>query len=383
MKTIYLDNAATTFPKPVEVTQAVYECIQEYAVNPYRGNNHLVRRANSAINACRESLSKEFGVPADHVSIVPSATYGLNFILKGYQLRPGANVYSSGFEHNAVARCLHDLVKFRAIRWNQLPISSGMELDESRLIREFQIHPPDMVVLTHASNVTGDLLPVSRVAYLTHQFGGVVLLDAAQTAGVHTPSSNDVDFDFAAFSSHKGLYGIPGAGGLIIRRHVDKITPLISGGTGTYSEHLSMPDVLPNKFEPGTLNLPATVSMLAGLEWLLKTGKEVVREKVRTLTEKLVCGLRSIPSVRVYGHADGVQNVGIVSFRLDTHSVQEISSYLDTNGVCVRPGLHCAPLAHQTLKTYPHGTVRVSIGYFNCDEDIERLLELVEEMTKY
>lgn len=383
MKPIYLDNAATTFPKPQTVVQAVMECLTHYAVSPLRGSGDQVDIANKALDDCRVALAEEFCVSPNQVVYAPSATYAINLVLKGFPFSHGDIVYSSPFEHNAVARCLHFLQNAGLIRWRLLPIDSDGHVDELAVVRQFSVAPPRLVVISHASNVTGDLLPVDAIVRLTHQFGGLILLDAAQTVGLYTPSINTIEFDFAAFSSHKGLYGIQGAGGLVIRHpKSDVLTPLVHGGTGTQSEQLDMPDESPERFEAGTHNLPAIVSMHEGLKWIVKTGKAAIREKVRSLCDYLEDLLLDIPGVRIHGRRCTEGNVGIVSFDVDGILPQELAVYLSSRKISIRAGLHCAPLAHRTLGTLPYGTIRVSPGFFNEQAEIEEFVCAVREYVR-
>jgi len=380
MMSVYLDNAATTFPKPQAVIEAVVQCVSNYAVSPLRGSGGLIDRANRALDDCRDALAREFCVGSHQVVFAPSATYAINMVLRGFPFNPGDAVYSSPFEHNSVSRCLHFLQTTGVIRWKMIPMDSQGHVDELSLLRQFSLDPPAMVVIAHASNVTGDILPVELIASLTHRFGGLVLLDAAQTVGLNTPSSAAVDFDFAAFSSHKGLYGIQGAGGLVIRTsQPDVLRPLVYGGTGTHSEDLDMPSEIPERYEVGTHSLPAIVSMHEGLKWILATGKSAIRERITSLSVYLEEQLLSIPGVRVHGRKRAGMNVGIVSFEIDGATPQEVAMYLSGQQICVRAGLHCAPLAHKTLGTLPHGTVRVSPGFFNSEDDIAELVRLVRE----
>jgi cysteine desulfurase/selenocysteine lyase len=383
MKPIYLDNGATTFPKPQAVIQAVTECITSYAVNPLRGTSGLIDIANKALDDCRVALAEEFSVSPNQVIYTPSATYAINLVLKGFPFNYGDVVYSSPLEHNAVSRCLHFLQITGRIRWNLLPIDSHGCVKEFDLVRQFSIAPPALVVVSHASNVTGDILPVDVIARVAHQFGGLVLLDAAQTVGLHTPSTRAIEFDFAAFSSHKGLYGIQGAGGLVIKHpQADILTPLAHGGTGTYSEQLDMPGEAPDRFEAGTHSLPAIVSMHAGLKWILKTGKSAVRAKISSLCDYLETELLTIPGIRIHGRKRTEMNVGMISFQVDGFSPQEVALYLSNKKISVRAGLHCAPLAHKALGTLPYGTIRVSPGFFNEQDEIEEFVRVVREYVE-
>jgi cysteine desulfurase family protein len=382
MGAIYLDNAATTFPKPPQVTAAVDRCLVEYAVSPYRGTHSLSETATCYLEACRATLAGELVVQPSQVVFVPSATYGINTVLQGLPLKPGQVTYTSPFEHNAVARCLKYLTLAKKVRWRFLPMDRSGILDLEATRALFESDPPSVVALTHACNVTGDLLPIAVVTDLTHEYGGCVLIDAAQTVGILTPDHSALDYDFLAFSSHKGLYGIPGSGGLVIGNPSLTIDPLVYGGTGTASEDLLMPTGLPDRFEAGTHNLPSIVSMLAGVQWLAEVGKETVKDRINCLTSQLLVQLSELHEVQVYGHGQGICNTGIVSFTVLGYAPQEVAQFLSSRGVCVRSGLHCAPVAHGTLGTLPRGTVRVSPGFFNTEEEIIALVDGVSALVR-
>lgn len=377
MRTIYLDNAATTFPKPSSVVEAVTDCITRYGVAPRRGIHSLAREAEEALQSTAEELKRRVGAELGTVVFVPSATYALNVIMQGMDLGLGDCIAISPFEHNAVARCAEWLRAQRGVQWLLLPIKSDGTLDVDAFVRQLGRYRPKLVVITHASNVNGRLMPVVDCTRIAHQFGAKVLIDGAQTVGAYDSDFKHCDYDYLAFSSHKGLYGISGAGGLVIRRGEDTLQPLVHGGTGSASELLTMPDELPDRLQAGTLPLPSIVSMKAGSEWISQVGETRIRQHVQSICRTLMSGLVSIPSVKL---VDGCSSdgVGIVSFTSDMYTPQEISMILDASGICTRAGLHCAPLAHRTLGTLPRGTVRVSISYFNTEEDAHSLLAALD-----
>ncbi|MBS4029849.1 MAG: aminotransferase class V-fold PLP-dependent enzyme [Clostridiales bacterium] len=374
---IYLDNAATTFPKPEGVTKAVTDCLSNYAANPGRGRNPLVKRANEQLELTRLTLARFLGAKPEQLIFVPSATYAINIVMQGISLIYGDTLYMSPFEHNAVVRCADHLNKSHSVRVETLPLAKDGTFDEEETRRWFASAPPKLVVITHASNVTGDILPIQDIINLTHEYGGKVLIDAAQTVGIHTPLLDGCNYDFLAFSSHKGLYGMPGSGGLVIKDHTEVLQPLIYGGTGINSEDVLMPLALPERFESGTHSLPSIISMLAGVQWLEATGLDIVRTRVSKLTQQLLNGLSSL-NISVVGHDSIHGNTGVVSFIISDVGPQEINALLDEYGFCIRSGLHCAPFAHQRLGTFPNGTVRISPAYFNTEDDINSLLNAVE-----
>jgi len=376
MKTIYLDNAATTFPKPPEVIKAVTDCLNNYAVNPQRGRNSLVERATAQMDVARTRLAGLFGASAGQLVFVPSATYGINLVMQGCHLKRGDTIYVSPFEHNAVVRCAEHLRDSKGIQWRLLPIDRDLSLDSDKMCRAFEFDRPSLVVVTHASNVTGDFLPIKAIIDASHRYGAKVLVDAAQTVGCYTPTLPEHNYDYLTFSSHKGLYGMPGAGGVIIRNPAQELSPLVFGGTGIRSEEIAMPTSLPDRFEAGTAPLPAILSMLAGAEWLGSIGLEDISKRQTHLRKLLVSGLHEIYGVTVHG-SNTADNIGTVAFTSNIYSPQELNVLLDDKGICVRSGLHCAPLAHQTLGTFSLGVVRVSFSWFNVAEDINTLLRVL------
>ncbi len=377
---IYLDNAATTFPKPKIVTQAVNDCLCNYAANPKRGTSPLVKVANEQLELARTALAKHLGCATEQLIFVPSATFGINQVIQGYPLRAGDNIYLSPFEHNAVARSAEFLREMKGVEVRPLPMDRACNLDIEETHRWFSAKPPRLVAITHASNVTGDILPIERVIELAHKHGGKVLIDGAQTVGVYTPRLDEYDYDFLAFSSHKGLYGIPGAGGLVIKSGGLELMPIVFGGTGINSEELTMPDSAPERFEAGTHSLPAIVSMRAGLEWLQGVGFETVRSRAAGLCEELIAELEVLPGARVVGRQSPHGNTGVVSLVFDWVTPQEVGAMLDSEGISVRAGLHCAPLAHTAFGTMPNGTVRISPSYFSAREDLAKLLATLMNM---
>lgn len=377
MKASYLDNAATTFPKPAHVAQAVDDCLRNYAANPRRGSNPLVRLANEQLDLTRESMARHLGCGIEQLVFVPSATYGINLAMRGCSLRRGDTIYLSPFEHNAVARSAEFLRLNEGVEVRELPMDKFCNLDVAETRRWFGAKPPSLVAVTHASNVTGDILPLKRIIELTHEFGGRVLVDGAQTVGLHTPPMNEYQYDFLAFSSHKGLYGIPGSGGLVIRGAGRELTPLVFGGTGSYSEGVAMPEAMPDRLEAGTHSLPAIVSMRAGLEWLESISVERISLHVTRLCDEFAEALDKQFGAHVIGRRSLHGNTGVVSFTMDWLSPQEIASVLDKQGISVRAGLHCSPKAHSKLGTLPHGTVRVSPSYFTTREEVDALLQVV------
>lgn len=379
MDFIYFDNAATTFPKPRHVIKTVTECMNKFAVNPRRGFNPLVKNANNNLELTRSRLSNLFGINKNQLVFVPSATYAINIVIQGMDVSPSETVYISPFEHNAVLRSVSHIQKEKKVNVKVLPIDNNYHLNIEKTQMLFAAYPPRLVTVTHASNVTGDILPIKDIIDITHSFGGKVLIDAAQTVGIYTPKLKKYNYDFLAFSSHKGLYGIPGSGGLIIKDIDELPAPIIFGGTGINSEDKNMPDSVPERYESGTLPLPSIISMLAGIEWIEKTGIEKIRKKINSLKKSILKGLSNI-GVKIYGHTSPHGNIGIVSFNIMGYDPQDIDNILDEHKICIRSGLHCAPLAHKNIGSFPNGTIRVSPAYFNTEKDIKIFLDVIKQL---
>lgn len=379
MQTIYLDNAATTFPKPPEVIKAVTDCLNNYAVNPRRGHNALVQQANNCIEGARVSLATLFSARPDQLVFVPSATFGINLVMQGVSLKRGDCIYVSPFEHNAVVRCAEHLTRTRGVEWRQMPLDRELNLDVEEMRRSFEYNPPSLVVVTHASNVTGDILPIKPIVDVSHRYGAKVLVDAAQTAGCYSPSLTEYDYDYLTFSSHKGLYGIPGAGGVVIKNPQQELIPILYGGTGVSSEDIEMPRTGVERFEAGTAPLPAIVSMAAGVQWLQAVGMDRIRAKNDSLRSLLVSMLQDMPGVEIH-KSSMAANVGTIAFATSMYTPQELNMALDLKGICVRSGLHCAPLAHKALGTFPQGSVRVSFSWFSEEGQVRSLVALLHEL---
>ena len=380
MDVTYLDNAATTFPKPQAVKEAVARCLDGWIVDPGRGSHRVSTMSSEEINTSREVLASHLGICVDRLSFVPSATFGINTVMQGYILPNNRALYVSPYEHNAVARCAERLKATRGIEYHKLPIHPINLVDLKQMESQFRKVPPGLVVVTHACNVTGDLLPVKEIIEIAHRYDGKVLVDGAQTVGLHTPNHSAYEYDFLAFSSHKALFGIPGSGGLVILGQQDEVMPLVYGGTGTESRNMVMP-TSSKRFEAGTHAVPAIVSMLAGIEWIETMGTETINQKTADLCSMLIEGLRLFqPGVRLIGRTSPFGNIGIVSFTIIGVSPQEAGMVLDAKGICVRTGLHCAPWAHECFGTLPHGTIRVSPSFFSSEADIDSLLETIGDL---
>jgi cysteine desulfurase / selenocysteine lyase len=380
---IYLDNAATSWPKPPEVVRAMTDVLERAGGNPGRSGHRLSIAAARVIYDTREEISQFFGL-SDPLRVIftANATHAINLALVGL-LKPGDHVVTSSMEHNAVMRPLRSLEK-QGVRLSIVPCASDGSLDV-RAVAGVVTSDTRLVVLAHASNVVGTLLPIAEVAVIAHQAGALLLVDAAQTAGVIPIDMTATGIDLLAFTGHKELQGPPGIGGLLIADRIDvaQIKPLICGGTGSRSESEEQPDELPDKFESGTANLAGIAGLGAGLRWLKRRGIEETLSHLKALTRALIEGLSSLPEVKVYGTLDPDRSVAVVSFTVTGRRVSEIGFRLDEDySILSRVGLHCAPAAHKTIGSFPEGTVRLAPGVFTMMEDIQQAIQAIGRVVR-
>lgn len=379
---IYLDNAATSWPKLPQVLKAMTDVLERAGGNPGRSGHLLSVEAARVMYDAREDIARFFnsGDPL-RVVFTNNATHAINLAIRGL-VKPGDHVVTSSIEHNAVMRPLRSLEK-EGVHLTVVPCA----LDGSLSVRDVAdvVSPHTrLVVLTHASNVVGTLLPVAEVARIAHESGALLLVDAAQTAGVIPIDVPAMGIDLLAFTGHKELQGPPGIGGLVIADTVDvsQIQPLIRGGTGSQSELEEQPDYLPDKFESGTSNLVGIAGLHAGLRWLKDRGIETIWAYLKGLTQALIDGLSELRGVKVYGPLDPNRSVAIVSFTIAGRLVSDIGLSLDEEyGILSRVGLHCAPAAHKTIGTFPEGTVRLAPGVFTTTKDILETVEAIRRVV--
>lgn len=377
---IYLDNAATTWPKPQQVVAALEEALVHKGGNAGRGGHGAAMQMARLIHQTREDLCVLFGTdnPAQ-VVFTQNATHALNQALFGL-LQPGDHVITSSIEHNAVARPLWAL-KQRGVEVSEVPGISGGEFDLIAYDKLFRSNTK-LVVTLHASNVTGTLLPVKAIGEIAHEHGAYYLLDAAQTAGVFPIELSRLAVDLLAFPGHKGLLGPQGTGGLILKQEI-RLEPLIYGGTGSLSEEDRQPEFLPDALESGTLNGVGIAGLGAGVRYLLSEGVDKIRVREQALCRKLWNGLREIPGVKLYGSDLVERRSPIVAFNIGELDSVEVSYILEEKaGIIARAGLHCAAHAHRMLGTLNQGVVRFSPSHFTSDEEIETTLQAVRGITE-
>ncbi len=380
---IYFDNAATSWPKPARVIEAMSHFMTEVGANPGRSAHRLSIEAGRIIYETREALARLFNID-DPLRIVfgLNATEALNLALRGI-LRPGDHVVTSSMEHNSVMRPLRALQDQGVVQITVVPCSSEGFLDPADLEAALGPHTR-MIALNHASNVVGSLLAVPEAGEIARAHGVLLLVDVAQTAGAYSLDMKAMRIDLLAFTGHKALFGPQGTGGLCIGERVeaDDLQPLKRGGTGSRSEREEQPTFLPDKCESGTPNTVGLAGLRAGVEFVLEHGVEDIRVREVELTRRLIEGLLDMPGVIVYGGRDCEMQTATVSFNVEGLAPSEVGLRLDEEyGIMSRVGLHCAPAAHRTIGTFPIGTVRFGLSYFSTVEEVDVALMAVREMA--
>ncbi len=377
--TIYLDNAATSFPKTETVYRAVDAALRNFGASPGRGSHHLALAAGRIAFETREALAGFFGIAdATRIVFTASATEAINFALFGL-LQPGDRVVTSTMEHNSVTRPLRALQE-RGVTVVKVAADARGFVDPAG-IRRACAEKTRMVVLSHCSNVTGTIQPIEEIGPWCRRAGILLLVDAAQSAGWLPIHVDSLGIDLLAASGHKGLLGPQGTGFLYLRPGLSP-TPLIYGGSGENSQSDLPPDDLPARLESGTLNTPGLAGLKAGVDFIQDEGLARIRRRESELTLQLVRGLQRLPGVRLYGPGDSPLQGPALSFTVDERDPAEIGFLLDRDhGICTRVGLHCAPDAHRTIGTFPRGTVRVSPGCFTTEAEIELLLAAVAALA--
>lgn len=382
MKNLYLDNASTTFPKPEPMAAAMYEYMTQAGSNINRGCYNNAYATEELVFETRQLLCDLFnGSNCQNVVFTKNITESLNIILKGF-LKAGDHVLVSSMEHNAVMRPLVQLEK-QGVSFTRIPCTTDGSLcidTLSPLIRP----ETKAIVMTHGSNVCGTLLPLQEVGDFCQEHGLKFFVDCAQTAGVWPIDMQKMHIDALAFTGHKGLLGPQGIGGFILNDAlVPQIDPLLSGGTGSISHTEEIPEFMPDRFEPGTMNLPGIIGLRASLLWLNETGIDHIRQHELTLTEHFIKGLQQLNAtaqvIRIIGKQSTEGRTGVVSIQTLDHDISEIACALDEDfHIMTRVGLHCAPSAHKTLQTYPTGTIRFSFGWWNTMEDVDTALNALQ-----
>lgn len=376
----YFDNAATTFPKPEIVYKSTMEAMSEYGANPGRSGHKLALKINREIYNTRESLANLFHIK-DPMNLIFTfnGTESLNIGIKGF-LKAGDHVVTTSMEHNSV---------LRPIKYLQ---GHGVEstIVEADILG--RINPEDikkaiksntkLIITTHISNLTGTIMPIKEIGKIAKDSGIIYMVDAAQSAGVYPIDVNTMNIDILGFPGHKGLLGPQGTGGLYIREDLN-VDEVFQGGTGSISESLEQPSISPDRYESGTPNGPGIIGLGAGIKYIESQGMENIRRHEEKLTQYFIEELKKIKGVKLYGPCDIKQQGPVVSLNIKDYDSSEIAYILDEQyDIMVRPGLHCAPLAHKTIGTFDQGAVRFSFSPFNTLDEIEYGIRSIREIVK-
>lgn len=380
---IYLDNAATSYPKPKEVGQAMLYFLEKVGASPGRSGHRLSIEAGRMLYQTRESLAELFNVD-DPLRIIftLNVTEALNLVLKGL-LQPGDQVITSSMEHNSVMRPLRDLEK-KGIGVKVVSCSPKGLLEPQDIEKSINKNTR-LIVLNHGSNVVGTLLPIIEVGEIARKNDILFLVDAAQTAGCYPLDIKRDNIDLLAFTGHKALFGPPGTGGLVIgeRVEVKKLNPLKTGGTGSRSEFEEQPGFLPDIYESGTPNTVGLSGLNEGVRFILKEGINKIRQHELDLYQKLISGLKEIPKVILYGEEKVEKRVAVISFNIKQQLPSEVGLRLDEEySIMCRVGLHCSPASHKTIGTFPTGTIRFSLGWFNTFKEIDQAIIAIKNLAK-
>ena len=381
MRRIYFDNGATSFPKAPGVADAMKYYIDHVGVSVNRGVYGSSLFAEETVLETREALCRLFNFPdSSHVIFTLNITYALNMLLKG-MLQPGDHCIVSSMEHNAVMRPLTQLTK-QGVTFTRVQADSKGFLNPDDVKAAIRSNTR-AVVMTHASNVCGTILPLKGIGRICREHGILFVMDSAQTAGALPIDFADLHLDALAFTGHKSLLGPPGVGGFLLSDVLAKtMEPLISGGTGSLSDSEEVPPFLPDKFEAGTPNIPGIFGLHAALQHLEKEGVDKLHAQAMMLTGQFLEGVHAIKGFKVIGAAGTNGRTSVVSLDFPGGDNAEIAHALDKQyGIMTRSGMHCAPSAHQTLGTFPHGTVRFSFSHSNTKEEIHCALEALERLA--
>ncbi|MCD4819776.1 MAG: aminotransferase class V-fold PLP-dependent enzyme [Candidatus Cloacimonetes bacterium] len=383
---IYFDNAATSFPKPECVTEAVIHYMTKIGANPGRSGHRMAIEAGQIVFKTRKSMTALFKLKNPmRVIFTINATEALNIAIKGV-LQKGDHVITSSMEHNSTIRPLHELEREKVITLSIIQTDKTGILNPDEIRKSITIKTK-VVVINHASNVLGSIQPIREIGKICKENGVIFIVDCAQTAGVVPIDINLNNIDILAFAGHKGLYGPTGTGGMVIADGFDfnKIKPLKYGGTGSLSDKIDQPNFLPDRFESGTLNVAGLSGLLAGSEYIQnKTGgiEAIFSNKNKLLNYFIKQAERNIQDFISYSSLN-VPSIGVVAFKLSNISISETAQFLsDKYGIMCRQGLHCSPLAHQTIGTFPEGTLRFGFSIFNTKEEIDNSVYALKSISE-
>lgn len=378
---IYLDNAATTFPKPRIVLEQMVKHYQQIGVSPGRGSYDLATEAETFIHQSRVKLARFFGAPdPERIIFTANATDGLNLAISGL-VQPGDHVITTRLEHNSVLRPLYHLERQQKIACSLIPFNSQGFINPADITAA--IRPETrLVIVTHASNVIGSVQPIAEIGTICAEHGILLLVDASQSAGQIEVNMKAMKASVIAFTGHKSLYGPTGIGGLVVHPDVN-IQPTRFGGTGIESESLVHSKRYPHRLEAGTLNFMGIIGLTLGIDYLLREDMGSKHKEEMRLMDRLITGLSEIAGIELYGGTDLTNRMPLLTVNLQGVAPEDIGAILDADfNIAVRVGLHCAPLVHETLGTAQRGAVRLSLGHFNTAMDIDRAIEAMALIAK-
>ena len=377
---IYFDNAATTFPKPEIVYEKTMEAMREYGANPGRGGHKMALKANRGIFETRNTIAKLFNIGNPmRVIFTASCTESLNLAIKGV-LEEGDHVITTSIEHNSVLRPITHLEK-SGVENTIVNANSKGEVDPADIEAAIKENTK-LIVTTHISNLIGSIVPIEEIGEIAKKHNILYLVDAAQSAGVYHIDVEKVGIDMLAFPGHKGLLGPQGTGGLYIKEGLE-LSEILQGGTGSASESLVQPEILPDRYEAGTHNGAGIIGLRTGVEYILDRGTEDIRAYEEKLTNHFLDGIKDIEELEIYGPLDTRKQAAVVALNFKGIDSSEIAFILDEKyDIAVRSGLHCAPLAHKTIGSLDQGAVRFSFGIFNTIEEVDKGIKALREISE-
>lgn len=371
---IYLDNAATTFPKPRSVTEAVRECMINKGGNPGRGSHKLSRNAAELVYDTREAAAKLFDAEAENVVFTMNATQALNCAIKGLA-RPGCHILIDNYSHNAVYRPVIALAKAGVCTFDIYDASGNTETTIADISKKLR-NNTSIVVATHQSNICSKVLPIKEIGEYCKKRGIHFVVDGSQSAGHIKISVKDMHISALCLPGHKGLFGPMGVG-LLVSGDGVKYRTIIEGGAGVASLDAYMPDDLPERLEAGTLPLPAVSGLLAGIRFVSEAGEENIHTYEKMLTSIIEREAPALGRMKIYGECGG----SVISFNVDGYTPSQVGEYLSRAGICARTGYHCAPIAHKTVGSFDVGSVRVGVSYLNRPSDMYALLSALRKLN--
>lgn len=377
---IYLDNAATTYPKPEQVYDSIMDCMKNYCANPGRAGHKMAMRAAREIYDARENIAKLFNIDNPmNIIFTNNATDSLNLAIKG-AVKEGDHIITTSMEHNSVIRPIKSL-EARGISNTIVNCDKEGFLDVNDIKNAIKPNTK-LIVTTHASNVVGTLVDIKAVGEIAKENNILYLVDASQTAGVYSIDVKDMNVDMIAAPGHKCLLGPQGTGILYIREGLS-VDILKEGGTGSKSEDLFQPEIVPDRYESGTHNTPGIAGLNEGVKFILEKGIDNIRLHEEELCQYMLDKLEEVPNIKIYGTKDSKKRAAVIAINIGDMDSGEITFLLDSEyDIATRSGIHCAPLAHKTLGTLEQGAVRFSLGYFNTKEEIDKAVEALKEISK-